>query len=104
METWMAGTSPAMTGKTWRLVSSSSEPAQRRLGDLLGRDAKVPVKVLVGGARAKAVHAHEHAIRADDRVPALPHAGFDRDVDQGRADERGAVGGVLPGEQFHARH
>src|SRR6187455_1969475 len=57
------------------LVISLGELAQRRLGDLLGRDAEVPVKVLVRAAGAEAGHADEHAVRADDRVPALPHRG-----------------------------
>src|SRR3954451_20126719 len=90
-KTWMAGTSPAMTAcenVASRLVSSSSEPAQRRLGDLLGRNAEVPVQVLVGRTGAETVHADEHAVRADDRVPALAHRGLDRDVDLGAADHR----------------
>src|SRR6185369_8728222 len=104
-KTWMAGTSPAMTGiETWPLVSSTAELAQRRCGHLLGRDAEMAVKVLVGRAGAEAVHADEHAIRADDRVPALAHRGFDRDVNLGLTDHRAARCGIRGKQQLEARH
>jgi len=41
------------------------------------------------------VHADEYAIRTDDRIPALPYAGLDRDVDQRGADDGGALGSIL---------
>src|SRR5580658_344839 len=49
------------------------------------------VKLFVRRAGAKAGHADENSVRADNRVPALADAGLDGDVDFGLADDRRAL-------------
>ena len=53
------------------------------------------IKVLVGSAGAETVHADKHAIRADDRIPALAHRSLDGDVNFCIADY-GAAGRHIP--------
>src|SRR5262249_39823587 len=80
-----------------------AQPVQRRLGDVLYRNAEVAIEFLVGGARAKTRHADEGAIQADDFVPALADRGLDRDLDRRRADHVTALGGGEGAEQLEAR-
>src|SRR3954465_2374455 len=93
-----------MTDELRPCVSSLAELAQRCFGDLLGRDAEVAVKILVRAAGAEARHADEQAVRADDRVPTLPHRGLDADIDPGITDHGAALRRRPRGEQFEARH
>src|SRR5205814_2700941 len=95
---------PGNDAETWPLVILLAELAQRRLGDLLGRNAEVPIKVLVRAACAEAVHPDEHAVRADDRVPALTHRGLDGNVDFCLADHRAARWGICGEQQLETRH
>ena len=53
------------------------------------------VKRFIGRAGAKARHAHESSVGANDLIPALAHAGLDRDLHRRVADHRLARGGVL---------
>src|SRR5208282_5842889 len=77
---------------------------QSRLGDLFRRQSKMLVKLLVRRAGAKTGHADKSSGRADDGVPALADAGFDRDIDLGLADDRRALRLRRGEKQFEARH
>src|SRR3954465_13354620 len=74
-KTWMPGIKPSTTenGTLDALVSLLGQLAQRRLGNLFGRNAEVLVEILKWGAGAEARHADKRAVRSDDRIPALAH-------------------------------
>src|SRR5579864_6947750 len=79
---------PLMATRTdmCRLLLGFLQTRQRRLGDFLGGYAEVLVKVYVGCAGPETLHADKSSGGTDDRVPALAHAGFDRDIDFRFAD------------------
>src|SRR2546429_1304448 len=66
----------------------SPQPLQRRFDRRLRGNSKVLEKVLGGRTGAEAVHADKFAIGPDNRVPAEPDRGFDRDFDRPGADDR----------------
>src|SRR3954452_25139547 len=70
----------------------------------LGGDAEVLVKVLVGRAGAKPMHADENSVRADDRIPAEAHGRLDRNLDRRIADDAGADFLGLSKEKVERRH
>src|SRR5262249_2848210 len=64
---------------------------QRSLCHLLGGNAKMLIKLFEGSTGAKTAQAHKSSVRADDRIPALADAGFDRDLHVRIADDRCAL-------------
>src|SRR4051812_10944028 len=64
------------------------QPLQRRVNRRLGGNSEVLEKVLGGRTGAEAVHADKFAIGPDNRIPAEPDRGFDRDLDRRGADDR----------------
>src|SRR5215469_10030702 len=56
----------------------------------------MPIKILIRRTGAETGHADETPFRADNRIPALADAGFDRDV-----DFRGADGGQANNSSKH---
>src|SRR5215469_6022868 len=50
------------------------------------------IQILIWGARAEAAHPDKSSGRADNRIPALADAGFDRDIDLCCANHGGTLG------------
>src|SRR5690348_15298075 len=67
-------------------------------------DAEMRIEVVDLAAGAKAGHADEEPVRADELVPALAYRRLDRDADRRVADRLLAIGRVLLEEQFEGRH
>jgi hypothetical protein len=58
------------------------------------------VQILIWGARAEAAHPDKSSGRADNRIPALADAGFDRDIDLCCANHGGTLGFRASQEQL----
>src|SRR6185437_741955 len=95
---------PAAGLAQYRLLSLVPKLAQCRVSHPFRRNAEMLVEFLVGRAGAERRHAYENTARANDGVPALPHGGFDADIDFGVADDGAARRVRLRGQQFEARH
>ena len=52
----------------------------------------MPIKILIRRTGAETGHADETPFRADNRIPALADAGFDRDIDLCCANHGGTLG------------
>src|SRR5262245_39146281 len=83
-------------------LSLFAQFAQCRVCNRLGGKPELLVEVLVRRAGPKRVQADEGAVRPDNRIPALPDSGFDRDPDRRRPDDRLAGGLRCGREQFKA--
>src|SRR5688572_7062915 len=85
-------------------VVSQIVGSEHPVGHRLRRNSEVTVKILVGRAGPKPLHADEDAVVADDRVPAPAHGGLDGHLHGRVADHFPAHVLGLAQEQVERRH
>src|SRR4029079_18342514 len=75
-----------------------------RFRHFFGGNAKMFVELLEKRTGAKTAEAQKSPIRADDRIPALPNAGLNRDLDRRSADDRRSLGIPRSQQELQTRY